>query len=450
MSFPRFFLSAFLASSLHAASPSFEWVAAGGGLKNDKTRAVAVDTTGHVFWAGETTDAGTFGDSPRESLGGSDFFLAKTSPEGKTLWVRSLGGSLIDRGYGVVADAAGNAYVTGHYQSTDAQALGKPLPNAGDYDLFVAKYSPSGDLLWIRTAGGAGYDYGHGIALDPQGHVVVTGAIAGEGKFGDQGVNAGQTSRAIFWAKYDAEGSLLWVKTTSGKFSGSGHGIGTDAAGNLYIGGSGAGKGSAGSVALETSIGQAAVVIKTSSQGEPLWASLISGTPSAGFHEITVDAAGAVTGVGMFKGRVKLGEQSYETSNEKDNDGLVVHFSPEGKALWHQVIQGPGVDYCLGVATDASGQVYVTGEFSATATFAGQTLTSLGGTDIYTAAFDAKGKLEWLLPNGGAKGDNAYTLVWQPGYLILGGGCAGPTAFGKKSMTSPAAAEAYAAKLKLP
>ena len=108
------------------------------------------------------------------------------------------------------------------------------------------------------------------------------------------------------------------------------------------------------------------------------------------------------------------------------------------------------MDYCLGVATGASGEVYVTGEFSATATFAGQTLTSLGATDIYTAAFDAAGRLEWLLPNGGAKGDNAYTLVWQPGYLLLGGGCAGPAAFGKKSMASPAAAEAYAAKLKLP
>ncbi|HAL70263.1 MAG TPA: hypothetical protein DCP71_00620 [Verrucomicrobiales bacterium] len=450
MSLSRLLLPFLLASSLPAAEPSFEWVAAGGGLKNDKTRAVAVDGQGHVFLAGETTDAGSFGELKRESLGGSDFFLAKASPEGKFLWVRSLGGSLVDRGYGVVTDAAGNAYVTGHFQSTDARALGQVLPNAGDYDIFVAKYSPSGDLLWIRTAGGAGYDYGHGIALDAQGDVVVAGSVAGEGKFGQVVANAGSTSRAVFWAKYDAGGSLRWVKTTSGKFNGSGHGIGTDAGGNLYIGGSGGGKGLAGKLALETTTGQAALVIKTTPEGEPVWVSLISGTPSAGFHEITVDAAGRVTGAGMFKGSVKLGEKVFKTTGDKDSDGFLVHFSPDGRPLWSQVIQGPAVDYCLGVATDGADRVYVTGEFSATATLAGQTLTSLGATDIYTAAFDSLGNLKWLLPNGGAKGDNAYTLVCQPDYLILGGGVAGPSAFGKKTMESPAAAEAYAAKLKLP
>ena len=122
---------ALLATSLHAATPTFEWVAGGGGAKNDKTRAVTFDRTGNVFLAGETTDDGTFGDLKRTGLGGMDFFLAKLSPEGKFLWVRSLGGSLVDRGYGVATDADGNAYVTGHYQSTDAQANGQLLPNAG-------------------------------------------------------------------------------------------------------------------------------------------------------------------------------------------------------------------------------------------------------------------------------------------------------------------------------
>ena len=118
-------------SSLHAATPSFEWVAAGGGEKSDKTRAVTFDREGNVFLAGETTGDGVFGDLKRTGLGSTDFFLAKVSKEGRFLWVRSLGGSLIDRGYGVVTDATGNAYVTGHFQSTDAQANGQPLPNSG-------------------------------------------------------------------------------------------------------------------------------------------------------------------------------------------------------------------------------------------------------------------------------------------------------------------------------
>lgn len=439
-----------LASTLHAADPEFEWVAAGGGEKNDKTRAVAVDGQGNVFMAGETTGEGTFGSQKRPALGNSDFFLTKISPEGRFLWVRSLGGSLVDRGYGVVADAAGNAYVTGHFESKDAQGPDGPLANAGDYDIFVAKYDAEGTLLWIRSAGGAGYDYGHGIAMDSHGDIVISGAIVGEAKFGTVVANAGSTSRAIFWAKYDASGTLRWVKSTSGKFTGSGHCIGVDGQDNLYIGGSGQGQGMAGKVALNGITGQAALMMKVSPDGEPLWATLIPGSPSAGFHEMTVDAKGRVWGAGMFKKKITLDSGVVETTGDKDSDGVLVHFSPEGKPLWSQVIQGPKVDYCLGLATDGTGCVFVTGEFSETARIAGNSWVSQGATDIYTVAFDEQGKLKWMLPNGGAKGDNAYCLAWQPGYLILGGATTGPSKFGKYRMDLPGMAEAYAAKLKLP
>ncbi len=441
----RTYCLALFVSSLQAATPTFEWVAAGGGAKSDKTRAVTFDREGNAFFAGETTDDGTFGDLKRTGLGGMDFFVAKVSKEGRFLWVRSLGGSLVDRGYGVATDAAGNAYVTGHYQSTDAQANGQPLPNAGDYDIFVAKYDPAGTLLWLRTAGGKGYDYGHGIVVDSKGDIVVTGAVAGEAKFGDVTVNAGSTTRPIFCAKYDAAGTLKWVKTTGGKFSGSGHGVGVDGKDAIYIGGSGGGVGSMGSAPIEIAKGQAGVVLKLSPAGDGIWAAF---TPGAGFHEIAVDTAGRTWCAGMFKGELSGGP--IKTTGDKDNDGVLAHFSPEGKLVWSHALQGPATDYCLGVATDNTGRCFVTGEFSETATFAGQTLKSQGATDIYTAALNEKGVVEWLLPSGGIKGDNAYTMAWHPsGRLIISGSCVAPASFGGQTMTAPGGAEAYGAVLRL-
>lgn len=439
-----------MASAAFSAEPQFDWLAFGGGAKNDKTRAIAADAQGNVFMAGETQGEGSFGSQKRADLGSTDFFLTKVDAQGKTLWVRSLGGSLVDRGYGVAVDAAGNAYVTGHYQSTDAQALGKTLPNAGDYDLFVAKYDGQGELLWIQTGGGAGYDYGHGIALDSKGDVVVTGSVAGQGKFGDILVNDGSASRAIFWTKYSPSGELRWVKTTSGKIGGSGHGVAVDAKDHIYIGGSASGAGHAGKVELKVPGGQAAMVLKVTPEGEPVWASLVTGKPSAGFHEISVDAQGRASGAGMFKGSVTVGGQSFSTTGDKDSDGILVHFTQDGQPDWAHAIQGPKVDYCLGVAQGAEGQVYVTGEFSEKATFAGKTLTSQGATDIYTAQFDLQGSLGWLVANGGPKGDNAYTLFYTPKALFIGGACSGEAPFGKNIMNSPAAAEAYGAKLSLP
>lgn len=439
---------AFAITSLHAAKPEFEWVAAGGGAKGDKTRAVAFDHEGNVFLAGETTDDGTFGSQKRTGLGGTDFFLTKVSKDGRFLWVRSLGGSLVDRGYGVATDAAGNAYVTGHHQSTDAQANGQTLPNAGDYDVFVAKYDPAGTLQWVRTAGGKGYDYGHGIVVDAKGDIIITGSLVGEAKFGDVTVNAGSTTRPVFCAKYDAAGTLKWVKTTSGKFSGSGHGLGVDAQNAIYIGGSGGGVGSIGSVPVEVAKGQAGVVLKLSSEGEGVWVATLPGVPSTAFHEITVDATGRTWCAGMFKGELNGGP--VRTTGDKDNDGVLAHFSPEGKLVWSHVIQGPAVDYCLGVTTDNTGRCFVTGEFSETATFAGRALKSQGATDIYTAAFDEKGSLEWLVQTGGAKGDNAYCMAWHPsGKIIFSGACVAPATFGGQTMSSPGAAEAYGAVLQL-
>lgn len=450
MIIPRSFLFCLLATHLQAAEPTLDWIAAGGGEKNDKTRGVAVDTQGNVFFTGETLGEGTFGAHKRADLGSTDAFLSKTTPEGNILWVSSFGGSQIDRTYGVVTDAKGNAYVTGHYQSIEVQALGQTLPNAGDYDIFTAKYDPDGKLLWVRTAGGAGYDYGHGIVMDSRGDIAISGAVVGESKFGDKTVNAGSGSRAIFWAKYDSDGNLRWVHTTSGNLNGSGHGIAVDASDNFYIGGGLSGTGKVGSLPASVSGGQAAAVFKVSPQGEPIWVATVPGAPSAIFHDLTADEKGRVWGVGIFKQKVTLGGKTFESTSAKDSDGLVVHFSPEGKELWSHVIQGPGVDYCLGAATDNTGRVFVTGEFSATAKMANKTLTSEGATDIFTAAFDEKGGVEWLQTAGGVKSDSAYILAWRPGCLIIGGACTAPLSFGEKSLQTSAGADAYAAKLKLP
>lgn len=377
-----------------------------------------------------------------------DFFLAKVSKDGRFLWVQSLGGSLVDRGYGVAADSAGNAYVTGHFQSVDAKWKGGALPNQGDYDVFVAKYSPEGEPLWIRTAGGKGYDYGHGIAIDGAGDVVVTGAVAGEAYFDGTPVNAGGAGRPIFCAKYSKDGDLRWVKATAGRFSGSGHGVAVDAKNAIYIGGSGGGAGSMGGRALEIVKGQAGVVIKLTPEGDAVWTATVEGQPGAGFHEIAADAAGRVWCAGMFKGRLDLASGAISSSGDKDNDGFLAHFSPEGELRWVRAVQGPATDYCLGVATDGGGRCFVTGEFSENATFAGRSLKSLGATDIFTAALNETGGVEWLLPSGGAKGDNAYTMAWHPsGRLVIAGACASPADFAGRTMNSSGGADAYGAVL---
>lgn len=431
-----------------AQSQTFEWVASGGGAQSDKTRAVNVDRQGNVLLAGEANGDLKFGEITVPGAGSTDCFVAKASPDGKFLWVKSLGGSLVDRGYGVAADAEGNLYVTGHHQSTDAKALGQALPNAGDYDVFVAKYSPAGELLWVRTAGGSGYDYGHGIAVDSKGDIVVTGAVVGPARFGDMVLTG---TRPIFCAKYDASGQLLWVKGTEGKAAGSGHGVALDAADNIYLGGLVSGTGSFSGRELTAGKETHALVARLNAQGEVQWLSTVPGAPSAVVHEITADAAGTVWVAGIFKGRLQAADKSWTSTGDKDSDGWVAQFGTDGKLKWCQTLQGPGTDYLLGVAPNGTGGVLVTGESSPGAMLAGG--HKLGGaarTSVLLASLDGTGALQWHQVATGDKAGNAYTIVADgKGAAVLGGAAMAPTAFGTVPLGATQGADAYAVKVRL-
>ena len=443
-------LVAFAGANLHAAQltppPDFAWAVSAGGKLHDKTRCVALDAQGNIFLTGEFAGTSQFGEHTITSAGEMDFFIAKCSPEGKFLWAHNGGGTGIDRGYGVATDAAGNAYVTGHYQSTNATFSGTALTNSGDYDIFVAKYSPAGKLLWIRSGGGKGYDYGHGIAVDAKGNAVVTGALVGDGSFGDRPISA-PGSAHVFCARYDTNGNLLWCETAQGKANNSGHGVALDAQGNAYVGGYSGGSGTFGGLSLTNATGRDILVAKFTPAGKVAWLSEGFGSTNAMAHEIICDRAGNVWAAGMFKGTLKLGDRT--VTSHGDNDLLITSLSPDGKRLWTQTGGSPKVDYGLGVACDQSGNSYLTGEFSETAEIAGTSLTSLGSTDIYIAKFDRQGALQWLQQGGGDKGDNAYTMVADAqGNLYFSGSFSGTAKFGTHTITSAGGNDTYLTKLK--
>lgn len=434
------------AKDVDPAPATFEWVSGGGSQGNDKTRAIAVDPAGNVYIAGEISGAAEFGKHSVESHGKMDVLVAKLSPGGEFLWAKSFGGSETDRAYGVVADAQGNVYVSGHFQSRDMKFNNVLQINNGDYDFFVMKLDPAGELLWGRTAGGAGYDYAHAIALDSRGDVVITGAIVGEVQVGQTKLNADSKNRSIFIAKYSNGGDLKWARSTAG-VTGGANGIGVDDADQIYVGGAFNGQGSFDSVVLDGAKGSCGVVLKVTGEGTGVKAAIFPGI-SPTVHEITVDGTGRLWAAGMFKQSIRIGDQTLTSSGTSNSDGFCASLDKDLNVGWVRGLHGEGVDYCLGVATDGRGRAFFTGEFSGTAALDGKLLQSTGATDIFVAAFDSRGKLEWVQTCGSEKGDNAYTMAWHKSdFLVFGGACTAVANFGSKSMNSTRGAEAYAAKM---
>jgi Beta-propeller repeat len=134
----------------------------------DIVHAVATDSAGNVYLAGETTSsnfpvtAGAFqtkrGNSPGTIFGFEGQFLpnafvAKLSPAGQILWATYLGGSGPDGALGIGVDAKGSPYVFGYSYSPDfpttrgAYQTTAPLSNRA----FIAKFTPDGSSLAYST-----------------------------------------------------------------------------------------------------------------------------------------------------------------------------------------------------------------------------------------------------------------------------------------------------------
>lgn len=436
-----------LSGSEQADLPRFEWVVSAGGTLHDKTRGIAVDAEGNVLLTGEFTGTATFGDQTLTSAGAMDFFVAKVDPQGKFLWVRSGGGELIDRGYAVATDNAGNCYVTGHFQSAEASFGHVSLRNRGDYDLFVAKYDARGNLVWIKSGGGMGYDYGHGIAVDKQGMIFMAGTVYGPGEFESRTLGGSGPGHA-FCLALNTSGELLWSQVAEGPGSSSGHAVAVDHRGNCYVGGYARGQTTFGGHAIENEVGQDLLVAKLDAQGRLGWLHAGHGSASAMIHEITADSDGNVWASGMYRDTLQLADRS--VPNRGEYDLLVTHFDSSGKRVWTKTAGGARIDYGLGIATDGAGNCFLTGSFAGEVLFDGTPRHSQGAAaDIQIVKYDRAGQQIWFLQAGGERTDHAYTIVTDGrGHLYLSGACSGPATFGEHVMSHQGNNDIFLAKLK--
>ncbi|HEX9187207.1 MAG TPA: SBBP repeat-containing protein, partial [Vicinamibacteria bacterium] len=151
-----------------------------GGSRDESALAIAADGAGNVFVTGWTssTDFPTAGPPLQGTYAGTtDVFVAKLSPTSGLVYSTYLGGAGTDFGAGIAVDAEGSAYLTGETTSTNFPTAGPPFQpaSAGGHEAFVAKLGPTSSLVYSTYLGGSGYDIGYGIAVDDAGGAYVTG-----------------------------------------------------------------------------------------------------------------------------------------------------------------------------------------------------------------------------------------------------------------------------------
>lgn len=162
------FVAAFTTSGTMAA------VATYGSAATDAALGVAIDPlTDDAYVSGVFSGTVYFGGPTRTTAGDLDTFILALDAAGNTRWVRTAGGSGTDIGTRV-AIGGGHVYGAG---IVDGSAVfgGLTATGLGGQDGFAVSYGTDGSFEWVRRVAGAMTESGWGIAADPAGGAVLTG-----------------------------------------------------------------------------------------------------------------------------------------------------------------------------------------------------------------------------------------------------------------------------------
>jgi hypothetical protein len=346
-----------------------------GGSNIEAGYGIAVDGVGNAYVTGHTHSADFPTVAPLDgSFNGTfDAFVTKLSPAGNCLiYSTYLGGSNDDYGFGVVIDGLGNAYMSGPTYSDDFPTTINPLDGSltGTADAFVAKLSPGGNALVYSTyLGGSNGDFGHGIAVDTAGSAYITGET-----FSDDFPTTNSFDAIFngyidaFVAKLNAAGnSLVYSTYLGGSAYDQGRAVVVDGMGSACVVGGTESANFPTANALDESLSGStdAWVAKLSPAGNSLVYSTYFG---GGGSEIARGMALDVTGNTYVTGETSSDDfpttpGSFDDSyNGGSIDAFAAQLSVGGNDLiFGTLLGGSGDDRGYGIAADAAGNTYVTG-----------------------------------------------------------------------------------------
>ncbi len=306
-------------------------------------------------------------------------------------WTQQWGTIFFDSGQAVAAGALNDVFVAGNIGTS---------PEDG----YLRRYGAAGNLIWNRSLSTTAEDTATGVAADNLGNSYVVGTTSGALEGPSNGLHD------IYISKYDSNGVVVWGHqygmAQEEEFA---FGTALDGIGGLYV---------AGHVATASS-GQEAYLAKFSTNGALLWDRQFGTSGDDISRGTAADALGNVFVAGYVTER---------TANAQV--GYVRKYNTDGTLQWDRQFPGGGYAEATSVATDGSGNAYVTGR--TTGSVAGP---NAGETDSFVSKYDANGNLLWSHQFGGSAADEAFGISVQANGDAFVTGLTGGAAFGISDLT---------------
>lgn len=376
----------------------------------------------------------------RRANGSVGFALGKYNPKLELIvdpeleYSTYLGGSGADGAFSVDVDSEGNTYITGRTTSVNFPTA-KPFQaqKNSNFDVFVSKFDPEGNLLFSTYLGGESDDLSFGVRVDRERSVIVAGVTSSQRFPLVNPLQQGNRGRFdVFVAKLSNDGDRLLYSTYYGGSSDDrALGLDIDPAGNIYVSGDTDSRDfptvnafqsafGGGSGASFDTLGDA-FLFKLAAQGNSvIYSTYLGGSANDRARAVSVDNEGnaAICGHTFSSNLPVLNATSSSLGGVRD--GFLGVFDPEGGLRYCTYIGGAGLESGEGVVYGQDGQVYVSGFTDSTDFPITHTVVAAGGGgDAYVQLYSSDGKRLYSTTIGGRGSDIPRDIALHTGGGLL-------------------------------
>ncbi len=384
------------------------------------------DSSGNLFAVGLTTSnfvscGGVSANCSGSSQGTYDYFISKYNKAGVWQWTKQLGETgktLTVRGGGV--DGSGNVYVGGLTNGNLASCGGVSANCSGSLtgvtqDYFISKYSSDGTWLWTKQMGGTGNISTLSISVSSTGDVAVVGTtfsnLVSCGGVTASCSGASQGTSDLFVSKYNTSGVWQWTKELgeTAKTT-SGNSVSIDSSGNVDVLGQSTGdmttcSGVSASCTGSSTSGGDYFVTQYNSAGDWQWTKQLGEATKTNYaYQLATDGTGNVYVSGYTNANLVSCagvSASCSGSSQGTTDYFISKYSNLGVWAWTQQLGETAKSaYGSGIASDSSGNIYVSGYTTGNLVSCGGVSASCSGSaqgtfDSYISKYNTSGTWKW-------------------------------------------------------
>lgn len=319
----------------------------------------------------------------------------------------------------IVIDSQGNIIQAGYFWSTSMIFSSDTLVSNGSADIYLAKYSQNGSIIWAKHFGGVEQDLSSDIAIDENDCFYICGYFRSDslvlGSISlDHIGNLGEVN--CFIAKFDNNGNPIWARATEGEGESNAIGIaykngfvyqtGWFLSDSIIIG----------NALLSCQDNGSFFISKYDSTGNAIWTKQAVGM-NGNFMN---NSQGSKIAIDNQDNVIVVGESNYSLLNfdslsipmsiDDYTNYFIVKYDSIGNALWVKNAISANWDRPWKVATDLNNNCYVVGSYGDDIYFETDTLPNIGSYDIFLAKYTEQGNEVWIKPFATTGHDGAFSM----------------------------------------